>query len=460
MFRNRITDPVFQDKYLRRFWPVLLIAVSAVPLQAQVTYAEDLFPELTDLMYLAADEGPEAQLVELGVEEKEGDLDVARSQRRPRINMYARLLAAYEWREDIDDRLRGRINANLSMTQPLYYWGNLKRREEVAEDRLAAQKLDARNRGLQSIMRLRRSYLEWLLVRERREILRQSISLSDSYVDARRQLVDAGRSSEQDVLEMEARLLEKSEALARTEKRSIELAAILRQLVGPSLDLNHLQGASLSDIEPMSEDAFRELESRVRGQSGEYLNLDQERWELLVSVEEKNIETLDKNTWPSVDFVAGFYSDQIDGINQADPVFRVQAFAGLQMNWNIFDGWQNDGWKRGAMARKRGFELQADMADEDARRQAETLLAELQLNLKQIEARGKRESILSRRLELLNNQMDLATVTGADLIEAEIDYLQARQGLMEARVDYLMNLMELGALLGLDPALPPYASES
>ena len=81
-------------------------------------------------------------------------------------------------------------------------------------------------------------------------------------------------------------------------------------------------------------------------------------------------------------------------------------------------------------------------------------------NLKQIEARSKREVILDRRLRFLREQADRAQITGVDRIEGEIDYLEVRQRLMEARVNYLINLMELGILLGEDPAASYYRIES
>jgi hypothetical protein len=45
-------------------------------------------------------------------------------------------------------------------------------------------------------------------------------------------------------------------------------------------------------------------------------------------------------------------------------------------------------------------------------------------------------------------------------MEVEIDVLNVRQRLMESRVNYLINLMELGLLMGLDPAQSYYNTKS
>ena len=101
-----------------------------------------------------------------------------------------------------------------------------------------------------------------------------------------------------------------------------------------------------------------------------------------------------------------------------------------------------------------------DQAGVDNRQAIEPLLANLRLNLKQIEARDKRETLLQRRVTLLRQQVEQNLVSGVELMEGEIDYLEVRRRLMEARVNYLMNLMELAVLLDEDPAVIHYRGEN
>jgi outer membrane protein TolC len=234
---------------------------------------------------------------------------------------------------------------------------------------------------------------------------------------------------------------------------------ILARFVGPGFSSDELTVQPLSVIEPMSETAFAELARSVRSQESIQDPLE-ERFELLETIEDQQLDSLDKRNWPALDFVAGIFSDQLEGLNQADSVIRVQYYAGLQVNWSFFDSWQTDAYKRSALARKRTFSLYRDQAEADLQRKTETLLAGLQLNLKQIEARSKRENLLERRVSLLREQAERNLITGTERIEGEIDYLEVRQRLMEARVNYLINLMELGILLDQDPAAIYYTPES
>jgi outer membrane protein TolC len=440
----------------------ILLATIAAPSTAwpAIPFAEDIYPELRGLMEAASMDGPQFQLGELRIEERHGDLEVVQGQARPQVRLFTRALGSYEIREDIDNTSRVYGNGSLSVTKPFYDWGNLERREEVAQQRIAIEENQSLRTGSGLFMQLRRTYLEWLLMRERKNTLEQSINLSASYVDARRQLLEAGRSSEQEVLEMEARLMENQESLAWVENRERELELTLEHLTGKAIDFEGLGGKPLTLIQPVSEDEFRKLTGGGEdGDSG--LNYPEAaNYAFLESIEDKNLDSLDRNNWPTFDLVAGVFADQLDSINQQDSVLRVQFYAGVQMNWNIFDGWQTDGRKRSTLARKRAFAMQHRMAVAESRNRYEGLCADILLNLKQVEARAKRQAVLERRLELLRQQVQLAQVSGTDLIEAEIDYLEVRQRLMEARVNYLLNFMELGILLGEDPAETLYRNPS
>ena len=455
-------NPILNKARLKRFSPLLFLSAASLAHSLSgepfIPFAEDLFPELREIMEHASTEATELRLGSFRLEEREGDLEVVQAQRRPQARMGARVLGSYEMREDIDDDFRGVVNANLSVTQPLYRWGNLERQESIARHRVELEALEMERTGASQFMQLRQAYLQWLLMQERQDILRQSIELSESFVAARRQLVEAGQSSEQDVLEMEARLLENRENLAWVEKYILDVENSLSRFSGPAFRVKDLKGHSLEVIQPMSEAGFSDLKALVQGKTGHFNDPQRARWEILETIEDQQLAIIEKQTWPTLDLVAGIFSDQLDAINQQDYVFRTQYFVGFQMNWHIFDGWQKAGLKRSTLARKRSYALRKQEIAGESGRRAESLLSDLQLNLKQIEARGLRQNLLERRVTLLREQAQRNLVTGVELIEGEIAYLDVNQRLMEARVNYLINLMQLGVLLDMDPAARYYSS--
>lgn len=444
--------------------PALLLTVlgafgPVLHAQSPIQFAEDLYPDLASLIERAGTGAAELRLGQLRVEERAGDLQAVRAQQRPQVRLNAQVTGSYETRDDIDNEFRGNLNANLALRQPLYQWGNLDRTEAIAEHRVALEELGLQASGARQFMELRRAYLQWLLTRERRDILRQSIGLSESFVTARRQLLEVGQSSEQEVLEMEARLLENREALAWAERQIIELESRLERFVGPDFDLQSLEAASLTRIQPMTPGELDSLKAMLASPESVYA-VEEERWEILETIEDRQMDILDKSNWPMIDFVAGIFSDQLDAVNQDTTVTRIRYYAGVSVNWHIFDSWQTDGQKRSTLARKRAYALRREEALTDIEREVELLLSQLEFHMKQLEARGKREDLIDRRVSLLREQAERNLITGVELIEGEIDFLEVRQRVMESRVNYLLNLMELGLLLEKDPAAVYYASPS
>lgn len=452
---------IFPSRIIKR-WGLLLVllcgtggVLAVEPVGSpSLPFAEDLFPELEPLLQAALETGSSSQLGALTVEERRGDRDVVRAQRGPSVRFYGRFLGSYEVREDIDSVTRGDVASNLTVTQPLYRWGNLKRQQDIADEQVALAELDLERRTTQDLYAVRQAYLNVILNRERVMILEQSIDLSEGFVRARRQLVEVGQFSEQDVLEMEARVLENRERLAWSKKRLLDQVQILERLTGLRVESGSFSG-SLDAIEPMPEADLAKLSDRLMGSGSDFYaeGFDARQWGMMGSIEHKRLEILEKRNWPEFDFVAGAYSDRLDAVYAQDSIFRLRSFAGLQVNWNIFDSGQSRGYKRGVLARKRAFEhRKAESLDADERRLV-GLLSDLELTLAQIEARKKRESLLQRRLKLLREYAEEERVTGSELVEGEIDYLEVRQRLMEARVNYLLNLMQIALLVGEDPLL-------
>jgi outer membrane protein TolC len=426
-----------------------------VPLGAalpDLPFAESLFPELRPYLEAVVEQGEGATLGGLTVEERSGDADVARSQRGPSVRFFGRFTGSYEMREDIDNVTRADVASNLTVTQPLYRWGNLKRQVEIADKQVDLAELNQERSVTRDLYEARQAYLYLLLNRERVAVLQQSIRLSQGFVDTRKKLADTGQFSEQDVLEMEARLLENQERLAWAQKRLLDQQQALERLTGRPVDVDTLS-ESLDVISPLAEADWMRLRAAIGREVEVSGGFDTRQWEMMESIEDERLAILDKRNWPEFDLVAGAYSDRLDAVYAQDSIFRLRSFAGLQVSWNIFDNWQTQGYARSALARKRAYAERKAQSTEADERRLTALLADIDLNRAQIEARGKREVLLTRRLELLREYVQDGRITGSELLEGEIDYLDVRQRLMEARVTYLLNLMQIALLVDTDPLL-------
>lgn len=420
-----------------------------------VAYVEGVYPEVGRLMELAVGGGVVLEREGLYVREREADLEVVRRQWRPRVDMYARVLGTYETREDLDEDLtRGTVTGNVTATKPLYRWGELKRRERIAALQLEGQGLSYAERAQGVFREIRRTYLQWLLMREQGAILEESIALTERFVSAQRQLQEIGRVAERDVLEMEARLSENRERQVYIARRLQDIAAQLARLTGVEGVIDGLEGGSLAQIEPMDIEAFEAMRAALLGEATLRVGLPEiERWDLMIESEAEQLGILERAHYPKLDLVAGLYTDRLDGVNQQDSVIRLQFYAGVQVTWNIFDGWQTAAREVGVLARKRRYALERDETELEARRRLEAALLEVELNLKQIESRGRRVTLLGRRVALLREQVERNTVAGTELIEAEIEYQEVLQRLRESQVNYMNNIMEVARYVEADPAM-------
>ncbi|MCD8481755.1 MAG: hypothetical protein LR015_03160, partial [Verrucomicrobia bacterium] len=104
----------------------------------EFAYPEQIFPGLSHLLSAAATQSTRVEVQQAMVAEREGWLEEARASRRPRVGMYARIAANYEAREDDISKTTTLMDGNLSVTQPIWYWGELRSRVAIGELRLQA----------------------------------------------------------------------------------------------------------------------------------------------------------------------------------------------------------------------------------------------------------------------------------------------------------------------------------
>jgi outer membrane protein len=416
----------------------------------EIVYAEELYPPLATLLQQSMDAPNSLAVGALEVEALRHEAARIRGENLPQVRLYWRAVGSYEIRDDIGNDFAGDLFGNITATQNLYHWGALRKRVDIARQRVELADEALAGQTADHLMELRLGYLRWQALLQREVGLQRSLELSTRLVEGQRQLADAGQAAEQEVLEMEARLLESMETQVAIEREKQGLLSFIQQLSGGIPDPQLLAMQSLDRIQPLDDAAFERLQQRVAEHKG-VPSREEQNWRGLARVEADHYDVVRRQTWPVLQAVAGVYTDQLDAINATNSILRTQLYVGLQVNWNIFDGWQTEASKRATLARQRSHELQAQMAAERADSRAADLLSAVNLHRKQMHARGLRVDLLERRLGLLQEQFERDQVPATELLQAEIHLLDIRVWRTQAQVEYLARLMELGALLGDDP---------
>lgn len=431
----------------------IIFMCSAFAVQArEFTYPEQLFPGLADLLRAAATQSARVEVQQAMVEERAGWLEEARATRRPRIGMNMRVAANYEAREDDVTKTNTLVDGNLSVSQPLWYWGELRSRVAIGELRVQAAEMELARSGVELLQQVRFHYLRWVLTHFQIQRLQQVIDLAESRVANQRELLTVGRSTEQVVLEMEVRVQENREFLAFLQREYRRLGSVLRQQTGLSGDLQRFLPDQPPDVVPMSLSDLEILRRSLQARDPNSFELARRELELEADLEQLHI--INRRHFPKVDLVAGVFADTLEGFNQDERVLRGNFFAGVAVNWNIFDGWATRGMRMSNLARQR---MQRSWIEETRGAlsvEAERLLGELEFNIQQILTRDTRLQLMERRLQLLEQQRERELIPVVDQLELQLNFGDLSLQALEARIQYLLHLAQLANLFQPDPFQP------
>lgn len=413
-------------------------------------YPEEIFPGLKPLLSAALRHSPDISILHERITEREGDRIVAASQRGFRVDVNSRIAGAYEMRDDIPDRFRSSFNANTFVSRPLYHWGRLQNQSAVGELAIEAAELNFERGSRDHLNAVRFHYLQWILQRERLATVRRSTALLEQLTAAEERQLEAGRSTENAVIDLRARLAENMEFIAFIERDVLHQRQALQRLTG-TRDLAEPPSDLDLDFTPLTLSNLERLQRRftlLPPDNAPALRLE----ETLREIEDRRFRIAERNRYPRIDFVAGVITDQLDAFDSSDFALRIQYFAGVQLSWNIFDGGRTRGEKMSILARRRIHELQAEGQRFRLDAETERLFADLDFAVRQISSRSTRADLARRRLDLVQRQLADNLATETQRLEAEIDLAERDLRVRESRIHYLLAMAQLASLHFPDPA--------
>lgn len=422
-------------------------------LTAQWIYPEDLFPDLRRVLVTASAHSEALLIQEMEIVAREADIEVAESERHTRVDLNSRAFYGYVYRGDVEDEFRASGNLNLNVRKPLYHWGALEASVRERERRRDYEVVDYERFYRDHLNQVRESYLRWVGAQHQLRIYTESVSFAERSLENQQKLLEVGRTSTRDVLEIEARLYETRERLNLAERERQYFANRLEQLTGGKFDLASLSIPEMPEFEPMNDEelaSFRSsLDRQNLGQTPEMLKA-----EAAKDIESAFYESLEHRRKPKLDLIAGVFTDRLDAVNDDDSTFRTQVFAGLQVNWNIFDGAATSALKRSSIARQRANSYRLSQTEKLIKTELDRLLDELQINIDQYRSRQTRAQILQRRVDLAERQEQQSMVTGLDRVEMQLRMLEINHRILEAKLNYLINLTRIAAVFTADPVAP------
>lgn len=444
--------------------PLVLLAVLAGSLFAEskelsIVYPEDIFPALRPLLEAASKQSPELRARRATVDERVGQSISQNASGNSSIYMNARILTGYERRFDISGDSNNSnvkesggvstVDGSIWWSKPIFAWGNIERYAEMGTLRVEAAELEYSEAVRVQLNEVRASFLEWQLAEQQLGILEENVAQAEGIVAAQKQLQEAGRVSEQQVLELEAQLLEAEESRAYQLQQKLYHRDRLALLVGDKAMVDAV------GVLPFPEAGFETVSSSSSWfgilESGEASRPAIEREQRYLEVDSTQADVMQRTQRPTVDLVAGVISGQVDTGQIEDVTIRLTGYVGLQVRWNIFDGNRSRGEQMAALARKRAREARLDAAIARVRDEGVRLVSDLSFFQTQIEARTRRAQLLARRIELAENPDAEDRISAKDQLDLRLNYLRAEQRIAAAKAGYLMTMAKLAALVFEDP---------
>ena len=325
---------------MKGFYPSLLLALLLPAiLGAQSSLADKILLDF----YRAAEKrlGDTETLTNalFSEERAEADLQLRKSNRLPSVGTFAQ----YHFQnEDFDpplgDQDSERFLYGITVRQPLYYWGSLRANHEVGKILLQQSKRNTlMTREVLKNELLRRGLEYYLTVKD----LEFAQVMLKHYADG---LEVAEESVKQGVITLTNLENARQHHRNATQNQIRSLTAKLR------VEHQLLKDFSLPE----------EMLEMIPADVAEDLKIDQDYWEEAVgkfiesgflehphfqnvlsniNMQEKQVDALRSGNRPNVDLVIGANQDNTAFVlTQLDDRFRQIYFAGVRVNWNIFDG--------------------------------------------------------------------------------------------------------------------------
>lgn len=410
----------------------------------EIPLPEDVFPQLEAILRESGQRAPE--LIQLGINRAiaDEDLRIARSRNYPTLGIGGNLGYRYVDRseEGVDSSVSGQVTVGAN--RPLFFWGAVQAGIEIGELNYEKQLVLTQQVFQSTVEELRSSYLDLVINEMDLRNARLTRSRLEQQISGRRSAFDSGRIAEEEYL---AFVIDFERSLLQIEELTMRREQVVEQF-------KRISGVTEVDslpnrIDPLDLDR---LESIFRGRPvrGTWIGENYSVQNTLLDMEkqQRDLVIVKSRQRPNVSFSASVTQAPVNTAN-ANDVNTTIYFAGLSVNWNVFDGFATQASRRVSLLEGRRLEYllenQSRQLQEEERRQREDLLvmirkqrlAEQRFGLDaRIYERAKREFGEGRLAESVFRE------TQAAYYETELDINIARADLLRQLSAYLVLISE------------------
>ena len=321
------------------------------------------------------------------------------------------------------------------LTKPIFHWGALKAREQIAklnisltEDSYSVQKriLAGEVRGI---------FLKLVALKYRSQMAIEQLRIASQYVDTIEKRLELKLSTP----------LALEEARVEQLNREISIAELRT-----SLERNKAYFVSLSGYDkPLTLDikkGFWEF-SKSHNFNQEFpilvcslSNIEIEKLHTQVQIEDEHIKIAEAELKPKINLTGAYFQDQVDLAEGRSSLDRNNFIVGLEASWSIWDSHKSAGQKKAALAKKLKFENAIENQNRELRDKVRSVVSELKSLKERIILGRKLILVAENRLEKSKIELQMDRISPADHFSARVALDQSQLENLEAVCQFMVLL--------------------
>lgn len=413
---------------------------------------ERVLPALDPILRTAAQQSPRMVNRALELEIAENNRIQARANLLPSVGGAFRIYETRDDREDIGDVRAQKTYYDLSITQPLFHWGERMNNARIGEiqKQMAERNYSEAYRGL--LQELRMKYLQLIVQKQGVQRAREALAYANQQVRLGEERLAKKVISELEMYPIRLAAEQGQITLERTEFDFAMAKASFARLSGTSAPSDHQIPDAVPTLTYDAQPIDRLLAgflSRPELPTPEAVNARFQR-----QIEELNYKNQKTRLRPKVSAVAGSNQDQQSyTINTAQKYRVTSLYAGVSVSWTIFDGFAAQAATRNALARLRQVEGDEKELLHRLGQQAQTQAKHVNFAARAMAISDRALVSAEGNLRTKQGEFQRGIVSESDVTLAGLHLIDARINAFNHRIDYLSKVGEFLGTLAADPAV-------
>lgn len=430
--------------------PILLWAVASVSAQTsnlQRHLPENQMPELAALLGETLQSARDITARRLVEEQALGAKIATRAAVLPQAKGNVEVRQENDFADEMSSGFDQRVIYGFTVTQPIYHWGINQATKEIGEIGYDSELLGTSNTMRRVLGSARRQYLDLVIAKQNREHAERVLDLTWRKMNLEKERAEGGTVSEDRIFQLEIDARRKELTVLRLAEDFESKVENLAVYLGT--DSRRIR-ASLSDsiptLDPLTKLQIESLD-RLFTQA---IDVDESlrRKEMEIEKIKRSVHIERNQLKPNLDMQLGVSQNALD----TDGILREQEFffAGVRVNWRVFDGFRTKGRTMEALARLKLEEEERAVLEESLVRRYERALSSLLVSSESLRIEEELFALRGSRIAEREKDFQEQSISQIQWDEAQIAFFKQSIDIQRSRANYMNALSSFAIMLSID----------